>query len=209
MKKHLAYLLDDPSLCQVWVEFALTQGNPMHDDYTGRMESVEISLDEADKIAQAKCEGVVVEYQGKEYTKTWSDRSMPKLGQGKARLWCGEAYKAMTQRAAKESTLRDEQDHKTETVIAYFEKVLKRSPELARQQISSLALQTQKSTVDSLYPMAEQALAQRELAIQSSDAADASAIINGTLDVEIDPTIPIEETKAALEHAQTMHKTLA
>ena len=57
--------------------------------------------------------------------------------------------------------------------------------------------------------MAEQALAQRELAIQSSDAADASAIINGTLDVEIDPTIPIEETKAALENAQTMHKTLA
>ena len=158
MKNHLAYLLDDPSLAQVWVEFALTKGNPMHDDYTGRMESVEISLDEATKIAHAQCKGVVVEHQGQEYAKTWSDTSMPKLSQGKARLWCSEAWRVMAQRSAKESTLRDEQDHKVDTVIAYFEKVLKRSPEKARHSIYSLSLAAQKATIDAVYPMAEQAL---------------------------------------------------
>ena len=184
MKNHLAYLLEDPSLAQVWVEYALTKGNPIHDDYTGRMESIEISLDEATKIAHAECKGVVVEYQGQEYAKTWSDTSMPKLSQGTARLWCGEAYKAMAQRSAKESTLRDEQDHKTDTVIAYFEKVLKRSPEAARQQIYNLNLRTQKATVDSLYPMAVEALAQLQQILDSSDDADASAIVNGILDTE-------------------------
>ena len=163
MKNHLAYLLEDPSLAQVWVEYALTKGNPIHDDYTGRMESIEIS---------------------QEYAKTWSDTSMPKLSQGTARLWCGEAYKAMAQRSAKESTLRDEQDHKTDTVIAYFEKVLKRSPEAARQQIYNLNLRTQKATVDSLYPMAVEALAQLQQILDSSDDADASAIVNGILDTE-------------------------
>ena len=158
MKNHLAYLLEDPSLAQVWVEYALTKGNPIHDDYTGRMESVEISLDEAAKIAHAECKGVVVEYQGQEYAKTWSDTSMPKLSQGTARLWCSEAWKVMAQRRAKESTLRDEQDHKVDTVIAYFEKVLKRSPAKARQSIYNLNLRTQKATVDSLYPMAVEAL---------------------------------------------------
>ena len=158
MKNHLAYLLEDPSLAQVWVEFALTKGNPIHDDYTGRMESVEISLDEATKIAHAQCKGVVVEYQGREYTKTWYGKDLPKLTTGKARLSCSEAWRVMAQRSAKESTLREEQDHKTETVIEYFEKVLKRSPEKARQSIYNLNLATQKATVDSLYPMAEQAL---------------------------------------------------
>jgi hypothetical protein len=159
MKSHLAYLLEDPSLAQVWVEYALTKGNPIHDDYTGRMESIEISLDEATKIVHAQCKGIVVEYQGQEYAKTWCDSDLPKLKQGTARLWCSEAWKVMAQRSAKESTLRNEQDHKTEIVIAYFEKILKRSPEKARQSIYNLNLQTQKATVDSLYPMAAKALA--------------------------------------------------
>ena len=158
MKNHLAYLLDDPSLAQVWVEYALTKGNPIHDDYTGRMESIEVSLDEATKIVHAQCKGVVVEYQGKEYAKTWSDTSMPKLSQGTARLWCSEAWKVMAQRRAKESTLRDEQDHKVDTVIAYFEKVLKRSPAKARQDIYTLDRSTQSATVDAVYPMAVKAL---------------------------------------------------
>jgi len=157
MKKDLEYLLDDPSLAQVWVEYALTKGNPLHDDYY-RMESVEISLDEATKIAHAECKGVVVEYQGREYAKTWYGKDLPKLTTGKARLWCSEAWRVMAQRAAKESTLREEQDHKVEMVIEYFEKILKRSPEKARQSIYNLNLHTQKATVDSLYPMAAKAL---------------------------------------------------
>jgi len=85
MKTNLDYLLNDPATCQVWVDFKICKTNPMHDDYL-RYDSVEISLEQASKIASAKCNSVVLEFAGGEYTLDWNDNPMPKLETTKVRM---------------------------------------------------------------------------------------------------------------------------
>ena len=196
-KGKLDYLLDDKATISVWLELCLCNTNPMFEDYS-RKEYEIIDHDHALKISQANRRDVALEWRGQEYTVDWNDNSLPPIPRGKARLWCIKAWKLTENHNRELRAAYAEDDRKRAIVAAYFTDYLGRTPEESK----AAAHQLSPEAIDGLLQMAEQALAQRELAIQSSDAADASAIINGTLDVEIDPTIPIEETKAALEHAQ-------
>jgi len=164
MKENLDYLLDDPRLAQVWVELKLTKTNPLHDDYY-RMEYAEITLAEAEKIAQANCKGVVLEYQGEEYTKDWNGKRMPSIVQWLpdgsedpaspyARLWCSQAWAVMNQRRELESTKIEERTARLEFVIRYFTETLKREPAESR----TLAYALSAKDVDSLAKMAAKAL---------------------------------------------------
>ena len=165
MKENLDYLLDNPNLAQVWVELKLTKTNPLHDDYY-RMEYVEITLAEAEKIAQANCKGIVLEYQGEEYAKDWNGKSLPGLTKAlpdgsvdpdslDARLWCSEAWKVMAQRRAKESKKIEERTARLEFVIRYFIETLEREPAESR----TLAYALSAKDVDSLAKMAAKTLA--------------------------------------------------
>ena len=165
MKENLDYLLDDPRLAQVWVELKLTKTNPLHDDYY-RMEYVEITLAEAEKISQANCKGIVLEYQGEEYTTDWNGKRMPSIAHWlpdgsldpdspSARLWCSEAWKVMAQRRAKESKKIEERTARLEQVIQYFIETLEREPSESRE----LAYALSAKDVDSLAKMAAKTLA--------------------------------------------------
>ena len=165
MKTNLDYLLDNPSLAQVWVELKLTKTNPLHDDYY-RMEYAEITLAEAEKIAQAKCKGIVLEYQGEEYTRDWNGKRLPALTKSlpdgsvdpdslDARLWCSEAWKVMAQRREMESKKIEERTARLEFVIRYFIETLEREPSESR----TLAYALSAKDVDSLAKMAAKTLA--------------------------------------------------
>ena len=196
-KGKLDYLLDDKATISVWIELCLCRTNPMFEDYS-RKEYQIIDQEHAQKIAQADRMDVVVEWKGLEYAVDWNDNSLPPIPEGKARLWCVVAWK-LTENHCKELALAHaEDDRKRALVVSYFTDTLGLTSEEAEATVNGLPLKA----IDGLVGMAKQALAQRQLAIASSDAADASAIVNGMLDVDIDPTIPVEETKADLECVQ-------
>ena len=116
MKADLDYALNNPETTQFWVEFALTKGNPLHNDYAGRMEYVDITLAQAAKIAQANCTGIRLEYQGQEYTKDWNDKPLGKLNRHTVRLWCLKAWQAMNQRHELYEKRRDEAEAKRKLI---------------------------------------------------------------------------------------------
>lgn len=160
MKENLDYLLDNPSLAQVWVELKLTKTNPLHDDYY-RMEYADVTYAEAEKIAQANCKGIVLECQGEEYTTDWNGKRMPGITQclpdgtidpatPYARLWCSEAWKVMAQRRAKESKKIEERTARLEFVIRYFTESLGQEPAESRE----LAYALKPDEIDSLAKMA-------------------------------------------------------
>jgi len=169
----------------------------MFESYS-RKEYELIDREHAKKIDSANRRDVALEWRGQEYATDWNGRSLPAIPEGKARLWCITAWKLIENHNRKLRAAYAEDDRKRALVTAYFTDTLGRTPEESKIAANRLP----SKAIDGLLQMAEQALAQRELAIQSSDAADRSAIINGTLNVEIDPTIPVEETKAKLELAQ-------
>ena len=196
-KGKLDYLLDDKATISVWIELCLCRTNPMFEDYS-RKEYQIIDQEHAQKIAQADRMDVVVEWKGLEYAVDWNDNSLPPIPEGKARLWGIAAWK-LTENHCKELALAyAEDDRKRALVVSYFTDKLGLASEEAEATVNGLP----SKAIDGLVGMAKQALAQRQLAIASSDAADASAIVNGMLDVDIDPTIPVEETKADLECVQ-------
>jgi hypothetical protein len=158
MKKNLDYLLDDPSLCQVWVELKLTKTNPLHDDYF-RLDSVEVTLDEASKIAHARCKGIVVEYQGKEYTNTWDGKLMPRLAVGTARLWCSKAWELSNQKRQLEKSKIDKRDAKLKAVLKYLHIAGRES--IGREEILSLPRDLQAVMVDTIYDRAKDYLSKK------------------------------------------------
>lgn len=206
MKQNLDYLLDDPSLCQVWVELKLTKTNPLHDDYY-RLDSVDITLDEASKIADAECQGVVVEYQGKEYTNTWDDKPMPKLTVGTARLWCSKAWELSNQKRLLEKSKIDKRDAKLKIVLEYL--LIAGRDDIGRAEILSLPRDLQAIMVDTIHDRAEKYLAQRDLLIATSPPEEATlvgALGSTNQGIEFpayDDSIPLEETKARLEEVQS------
>ncbi len=198
-KGKLDYLLDGTTHeMSTWLELCLCNTNPMFEEYS-RKEYELIDYEHAKKIAQANRRDVALEWRGQEYAVDWNGNSLPAIPQGKARLWCIVAWKLTENHNRELRAAHAEDDRKRKLVMKYFIHTFKRTPEEAKVTANQLP----PKAIKSILQMAEQALAQRELAIQSSDAADASAIINGTLDVEINLTIPVEETKATLEHAQS------
>ena len=154
MKENLDYLLDDPRLAQVWVELKLTKTNPLHDDYY-RMEYAEITLAEAEKIAQAGCKGIVLEFQGEEYTTDWNGKRLAGITaeNAYARLWCSEAWRVMSQRRAKESQKIEERTARLELVIEYLIESLRQEPAESR----ALAYALSPKEIDSLAQMASKA----------------------------------------------------
>ena len=154
MKTNLDYLLNDPATCQVWVDFKICKTNPMHDDYL-RYYSVEISLEQASKIASAKCNSVVLEFAGGEYTLDWNDNPMPKLETTKVRMWNTQAWAVMNQRRELESAKIAERTHRLELIIRYFIETLGQSPEESR----AVAYELPAKSVDSLAKMAAKTLA--------------------------------------------------
>tara|TARA_R110002020_G_scaffold204603_7_gene408858 strand:- start:210 stop:677 length:468 start_codon:yes stop_codon:yes gene_type:complete len=153
MKENLDYLLDNPATCQVWVDFKICKTNPMHDDYL-RYDSVEITLEQANKIAFAKCNSVVLEFPDKDYTLDWNDNRMPELESTKVRMWNSQAWAVMNQRRAKESKKIEERTARLEFVIRYFIETLEREPSESR----TLAYALSAKDVDSLAKMAAKAL---------------------------------------------------
>ena len=153
MKENLDYLLDNPATCQVWVDFKICKTNPMHDDYL-RYDSVEITLEQANKIAFAKCNSVVLEIPDKDYTLDWNDNRMPELESTKVRMWNSQAWAVMNQRRAKESKKIEERTARLEFVIRYFIETLEREPSESR----TLAYALSAKDVDSLAKMAAKAL---------------------------------------------------
>ena len=206
MKKNLDYLLEDPTLCQVWVELKLTKTNPLHEDYY-RLDSVEVTLTEASKIAHAKCKGIVVEYQGKEYTNTWDNKPMPRLTVGKARLWCSKAWELSNQKRQLEKSKIDKRDTKLKAVLKYL--LIAGREGIGREEILSLPRDLQAVMVDTIYDRAEKYLAQRDLVIATSQPEEASlvgALGSTNQGIEFpayDDSIPLEETKARLEEVQS------
>ena len=154
MKTNLDYLLDNPATCQVWVDFKICKTNPMHDDYL-RYDSVEISLEQASKIASANCNSVVLEFAGGEYTLDWNDNPMPKLETTKVRMWNTQAWAVMNQRRELESTKIAERTRRLELIIRYFIETLGQSPEESR----AVAYELPAKSVDSLAKMAAKTLA--------------------------------------------------
>lgn len=156
MKENLDYLLDNPSLAQVWVELKLTKTNPLHDDYY-RMEYADVTYAEAEKIAQANCKGIVLECQGEEYTTDWNGKRLPELTTENvfARLWCSEAWKVMAQRRAKESKKIEERTERLELVIEYLIESLEQEPAESRELVYAL----KPDEIDSLAKMAAKDLA--------------------------------------------------
>tara|TARA_R110002020_G_C16160879_1_gene763392 strand:+ start:719 stop:1114 length:396 start_codon:yes stop_codon:yes gene_type:complete len=129
------------------------------------MEYVDVSYDEAKKIAQANCKGVVLEYQGEEYTTDWNGKRMHGITQSLpdgtidpaspyARLWCSEAWKVMSQRRAKESKKIEERTARLEFVIEYLTKSLGQESAESRE----LAYALSSKEIDSLAKMAALAL---------------------------------------------------
>jgi hypothetical protein len=154
MKENLDYLLDNPATCQVWVDFKICKTNPMHDDYL-RYDSVEITLEQASKIASAKCNSVVLEFPDKDYALDWNDNRMPELESTKVRMWNSQAWAVMNQRRAKESKKIEERTARLEFVIRYFIETLEREPAESR----TLAYALSAKDVDSLAKMAANTLA--------------------------------------------------
>ena len=154
MKTNLDYLLDDPATCQVWVDFKICKTNPMHDDYL-RYDSVEITLEQASKIASAKCNSVVLEFPGKDYTLDWNDKRMPELESTKVRMWNSQAWAVMNQRREMESAKIAERTRRLELIIRYFIEALGQSPEESR----AAAYELPTKSVDSLAKMAAKTLA--------------------------------------------------
>ena len=154
MKTNLDYLLDDPATCQVWVDFKICKTNPMHDDYL-RYDSVEITLEQASKIASAKCNSVVLEFPGGEYTLDWNDNPMPELETTKVRMWNSQAWAVMNQRREMESAKIAERTRRLELIIRYFIETLGRNPEESR----AVAYELPTKSVDSLARMAAKNLA--------------------------------------------------
>ena len=208
MKRNLDYLLEDPRLCQVWVELKLTKTNPLHEDYY-RLDSVEVTLDEASKIAHAKCKGIVVEYQGKEYTNTWDGKPMPRLTVGKARLWCSKAWELSSQKRQLENVKIKAREQKVSTVVKYLVVSLGISEPAIRQELYDLGRARQGELVDNMLPKAEKYLAQRDLVIATSQPEEASLVgalgstNQGIEFLAYDDSIPLEETKARLEEVQS------
>ena len=163
MKQNLDYLLDNPSLCQVWVELKLTKTNPLHEDYY-RLDSVDITLDEASKIAHAECKGIVVEYQGKEYTNTWDNKPMPKLTVGTARLWCSKAWELSSQKRQLENSKIKAREQKVSTVVKYLVDSLGIAESAIRQELYDLGRARQSELIDNMLPKAEKYLSKKGIA---------------------------------------------
>ena len=133
----------------------------MYDSYY-RNDSVEITLAEAVRVADAQLSDVVVEYQGEEYTKTWYDKPMPKLSIGKARLWCKQAWIASRQRRSFEQDKIAKRTAKIELVIDYFVQKLERDRQKVRLELlCEMDRTTQQATIDAIYPIAQKALAHK------------------------------------------------
>ncbi len=160
---NLDYLLNDTKTTKVWclLKLAKPTCNPMYDTYY-RNDSVEITLAEAVRVADAQLPDVVVEYQGEEYTKTWYDKPMPKLSVGKARLWCKQAWIASRQRRSLEQDKIAKRTAKIELVIDYFVQKLERDRQKVRLELlCEMDRTTQQATIDAIYPIAQKALAHK------------------------------------------------
>ena len=181
MKKgKLDYLLNGtPHEMSTWIELCLCKTNPMFETYL-RKEYEIIDREHALKIVSAERRDVELEWHGHEYAMDWNGNSLPSIPEGKARLWCIVAWKLTENHNRELRAAHKEDDRKRTLVIGYFTGKLGLSSDEAQATADALP----SKAIESLLPMAEEALAQLQKTLDSSDDADASAILNGMLDTE-------------------------